>query len=368
MNNKTVIIALVVVFIVAAAAVAIVVVNNNNGNNEPTEKTITDARGRTVTVPNSVDKVVCLSAGSVRLVSYVAGVDRIVGIDSMDAKASGSPANYYFATYRCAFDIESLTNVGSEENQKAIMETGAQVIITSKEDVGVLNTLQEQTGIPVVAVNAEGNVTVSDDTFRQNIRIVSKVMGTEKRGEDLIKGADNILAELNGYASKVTQKDRTYIGGMFYMMKGGLTMTTGLYLPFTLGGATNAMPDTNKGNPYQTDIKGISESDAKYMFIDCMTNNSSKTMFEENKETLSVLDAVKNGDIYSLFAYKYYGTNWESELYNAYYIGSLLHPDIYKYDVTEKVNMVLNLFYPDTGLNCAKLTEKQQPGLVKLDW
>ena len=366
MEFKKMIVPLVVVIILAAVVVGVVVSQNNN--NTPTEKTVVDARGRTVTVPSNVDKVVCLSAGSVRLVSYIAGIDNIVGVDSMDSGAKGSPANYYFATYRCAYDIKALTDVGSKENQKAIIETGAQVIFSSKEDTGVLDTLQKQTGIPVVAVNAEGNVTIKDKEFKDNIKIVAKVMGKEKRGDDLLNGINTMVSEIDGYAKKVTSKADCYVGGMFYMMKGDLTMTTGNYLPFDMVSARNTMPDINNGNPYQTDIKGIVDSDAEFMFIDCMTNAVSKEMFEENRDTLSVLDAVANGDIYSLFAYKYYGTNWESELYNAYYIGSVLYGDVFDYNVKDKINSVLELFYPDTGLNYDSLAQKQSPGTVKLDW
>ena len=365
MEFKKVVVPLVLAILLIGAVAAIVMAQNNDA---PTEKDIVDARGRTVTIPAQVDKVVCLSAGSVRLVSYVAGVDKIVGVDSMDSGAKGSPANYFFATYRCAYNIKSLTDVGSEENQKAIIESGAQVIITSKEDTGVLDTLQEQTGIPVVAVNAEGRITIKDHAFRQNIRIVAKVMGEEQRGEALIDGIDAMLSELEDYADDVKDKYTCYVGGMFYMMKGDLTMTTGKYLPFDLVSAINAMPDTNNGNPYQTDIKGIVDSEAEFMFVDCMTNAASKAMFEENKETLSALEAVENDEIYSLLAYKYYGTNWESELYNAYYLGSVLYGDIFDYDVKEKINSVLELFYPDTGLDYDKLADYQKPGTVKLDW
>ena len=127
MEFKKVVVPLVLAILLIGAVAAIVMAQNNDA---PTEKDIVDARGRTVTIPAQVDKVVCLSAGSVRLVSYVAGVDKIVGVDSMDSGAKGSPANYFFATYRCAYDIKSLTDVGSEENQKAIIESGAQVAET----------------------------------------------------------------------------------------------------------------------------------------------------------------------------------------------------------------------------------------------
>lgn len=54
-----------------------------------------------------------------RLVSYFGqdAVDMIVGVDNFDAKVTAT-GNYYKATYCIAYDIESKTNVGSEENYK----------------------------------------------------------------------------------------------------------------------------------------------------------------------------------------------------------------------------------------------------------
>ena len=80
------------------------------------------------------------------------------------------------------------------------------------------------------------------------------------------------------------------------------------------------------------------------------------------------MDAVKNNNMYSTLVYKYYGTNWESELMNAYYIGSILDPEIYNFNIEEKCNEILSLFYPGSDIDYQKVMEKQSPGYSQLDW
>ena len=72
--------------------------------------------------------------------------------------------------------------------------------------------------------------------------------------------------------------------------------------------------------------------------------------------------------IFCLVTYKMYGTNWESELVNSYFIGKTINGDVYDYDLTEKVNAIYFLFFPDSGLTLGKVTEKQVHGFSWLDW
>ncbi len=360
--------------IIAAAAVYIAA-DSDDEDGGPGTITVTDVRGRSVAVPEDVDKVVTLSAGSARLVSYFGqdAVDKIVGIDSYDAKNKAFPANYYKATYRIAYDVESKTDVGSEESTKAIMETGADVIITSMTDVDNANTLQSTTGIAVVCVDADGSIDVNDDRFKEDVTLVGKVLGMESRASELISGIDQAVAELAGYNESSTASPNCYIGGMFYFMKGGLYETTGNYLPFDLVGAENAMPDSNSGNPYQTDknavMKAGESNGIEYIFIDAMTASDSKTAYQTDKTDLaSTVSAAESGEICSNLVYKYYGTNWEMELINAYYIGSVIDPTVFSYSIEDKVNGILALFFPDSDIDYDKVCERQGMTLSKLYW
>ena len=363
-DNKT--IPMLIVAIVLIASVAAIALYNNDKNDSG--MTVTDMRGREVTVPYDVDRIVCLSAGSLRLVEYMGAVDMVVGIDNDDSTVN---ERYYKATYRIAHDVTGITNVGSEENYKAIIGTGAQLIISSKTSVDALNDLQEKTGISTIGINAEGSNTVGGDVFNKNIELLGKVLGKEKRAKELIDGVASMITEITGMrdaSTKVTDT-KCYIGGMFYYKEGGLYRTSGNFQQFTLTGVTNVMKDMNNGNPYTTDVKEVVKANPDYMFIDNMTmDTSSKETFKNDRSILEDVTAVKEGNLYSLFVEKYYGTNWESELMNSYYIGNLIDPTAFSYDVKEKMNAVLKLFYVGSDITMDDLVKKQGSGVGKLDW
>lgn len=350
------------IVVIAAIAAGVIMVGDGSGN-------VKDVRGRIVSVPENPDKIVCLSAGSARLVSYFGdeAFSKIVGVDRMDAGEAGPANKYYMATYRLAYDVEDITNVGSEDSIKEIVKTGAEVIFSSKQSVFELDSLQEKTGIPVIGVAAEGNICAGDSMFDRDIELVGKVLGMEQRAKELCDGVDKIISELA--AAKLKEKTECYVGGMFYMNAGGFYKTTGMYPSFNLIGAVNAMPLKNNGNPYDIINKELAEhSEIKFFFVDSMTLPASKAVFEADKEILKDVDAVKNGNIYSTFVYKYYGTNWESELMNAYGVGYSISPESFS-DYEDSCKKILNLFYPDKDADSLlqKVTESQN-GFQKLDW
>ena len=132
-------------------------------------------------------------------------------------------------------------------------------------------------------------------------------------------------------------------------------------------GANNVMP-FKEGNPYDTKVQEVVIANPNYMFIDSITIDATKKQFDDDKELLKNVDAVKEGKIYSLFVDRFYGINWESELMNLYYIGSVLDPKVFDYNVDEKMQSVLDMFYPGIGLKLSDIKDKQGPGAGVLDW
>ncbi len=369
--TKKTIAVIAAVLVIAAAIVIFIPVS---GNNTSGDVEIVDARNRHVMIPGDISRVVCLSAGSVRLMAYFDAVDKIVGIDSKDADILHSD-KYACATYRIIHpEIKKIQCIGDETSYREIMSVDPQVIITSKESIDTLNTLQTVTGIPVVAVNAEGNVDLGSKMFEKNIRIIGDVLNRKERADELLNGINVMQNELKEMSVKVTGNHSAYIGGMFYMMNGGFYMTTGNYHPFELVGLENVMEEKMGGNPYLTNITAVSSSNTEYIFIDAMTYEQSHEQFNDDRNKgLNETSAVKNNSvaderIFSLFIWKYYGTNWESELMNAYFIGSVLDPDIFDYDIDDKMDEVLELFYPNTDMTVDDIIRDQSHGTGWLDW
>lgn len=59
---------------------------------------ITDAPGRTVTIPDAPARILCSGPGCVRLLSYMGATDLLVGVDSIELRDPlESPRAYAFA-------------------------------------------------------------------------------------------------------------------------------------------------------------------------------------------------------------------------------------------------------------------------------
>lgn len=248
-RTKLIIIAIAAVCSLATTGGAILLLKDD-GPHDPSSISIVDVRGRTVEVPTGIDEIACIAAGSVRLVDYMGASDLIVGIDA--AESESTSGSFYQATYRIAYDVSSRTVIDPAD-PKGIIALDPDVIFWTTQDPAKLDALQSSTGIPVVALNAQGEITVTDEEFAKNINILGKVLQREDRAKQLLDGIKAIKDELNGYASQVAEKQDTYIGGMMYFQNHGLFETTGNFLAFNLGGTYNCMPDRG-GKPYDVKV------------------------------------------------------------------------------------------------------------------
>lgn len=356
MNQKVIAVLAVVIVVIAGVGVAAVAIaNGNNGG----DRTVTDIRGREVTIPNEVNKVVCVSAGALRMVSYF-DIDRVVGVDSMDKGTTGSAANYNLAVYRVAYGekIKAATDVGGASNFKEIMDTGADVIFTTTEGVDVLNNIQEKTGIPVIGLRAEVYFDLDSlQTFSKQMRLIGEVLKMESRANELVSGIEGLFNELETYklAAKGADLKKAYVCGLMTGMEGNFYKTTGHFLPFSDTVALNIAPDVAQ-SPYIIHQKDIIDQNPAYIFVDVANYASCMTTMKTDSATLGEISAITNEKVYSLLPYKYYNTNYEAELIDCFAVGKIIAPGVYDYDLNDKANEIFQLFFPGTSMTLASYT------------
>jgi iron complex transport system substrate-binding protein len=369
MNTKALAIIAVLILIVAGAAVAVVVMNDN-GSKDAGDRTVTDIRGREVTIPNDVKKVVCVSAGALRMVSYF-DIDRVVGVDSMDKGTSGSAANYNLAVYRVAYadEIKAATDVGTASSFKEIAETGADVIFTTTEGVEVLDNIQAKTGIPVIGLRAEVYFDLDSlQTFSKQLKLIGQVLKMDSRADQLINGIQALFVELENYRLSASASDlqKAYVCGLMTGMNGNFYKTTGHYLPFSYTVGLNIAPDIAQ-SPYIISQKDIIDQDPTYIFVDDANYASCMTTMKTDKAILGSISAIANEKVYSLLPYKYYNTNYEAELINCFAVGKIIAPGIYDYDLEKKANEIFQLFFPGTSMTLASYSAAIGHGIGYID-
>ena len=334
--------------------------------------TVTDMRGRSVTVPAVVDSIIAVDAGSLRLVSYLGASDKVVAVE--DAGHGREKTAYGFfslATYRIAFPgLRELPSIGSKENHEGIIAAAPDLIISSTVDAGQLDQLQNVLGIPVFGVDIDVEL-YDKDLFCNQLETLGRVLGAQERAEVLTEGIEAALDDLRERASRVGEAKKAYAGGMMYYGPADLLRTTGDYLPFDLSGAANVMPTNPAGNrqPYMTSLEDLIAMAPDYAFIDAANIGLSQKGFAENRKVLEEqVPAFAAGQVYSTFVYKYYGTNWENQLINVYLVGKVLYPENFgNITIKEKAEEIWNLFFA-VPLEYDTVVEQQNAGPGKVNW
>ena len=352
--EKTKIYAIVAIAIVVIAAIGVVYILTNNGENEPSETTVTDALGRTVNIPQQMDSIYCIGACSLRLVSYFDAVDKVQAIETAGTFNTLDDQTYYLINKA---KFSALPQVAT--TPEAILNLNPSVIITSTaEDAATADTLQDQTGIPVYVINAD--LEFGEDFYNQ-ITSLGTLFGEQTRAAELNEGIANMISDITS-KSTTASTESAYACGMFYYGGASFLKASGNYLPFDYSNIPNAIEPAANGQPYTITLETLIAANPDYIFIDSIGLNTCVNSINEdiNANTgLEDVSAVANNNIYSTMVYKCYGTNWDNQLINVYYVASVMNANLYSWNFQDKANEIIQLFYPGTTMTYSDIAAGQ---------
>ncbi|HII99174.1 MAG TPA: iron ABC transporter substrate-binding protein [Methanoregula sp.] len=301
--------------------------------------TITDGFGRSVEVPANPQTLVCSGSGCLRYVVYLGGQDKIVGVDSQEKKDQPFEARAYaianpqfksmplIGEMRGKDDPEKIVGISPD----LVFKTGAtgQPSATSAGDA---DTLQDKTGIPVVAFPYGSLRTDAEKTeLSSSLRLMGKTLGKEARAEELIAYIDEVTADLEKRTKDIPadQQKTVYIGGVALSGAHGMISTEPAYPPFIMVHAKNIAGGSDAQHA-DVSKEVIVDGNPEYLFIDVSTiqlDNDGAIGELRTNPAFGGLTAVKNGNVYGVLPYNFYNTNYETVLANSYYIGKVLYPD-----------------------------------------
>lgn len=351
MNNKQLYaIVIVLVVVIAGAGVAVLVMKDDNNNGGSV--TVTDSLGREVTVDDT-DSIFCIGACSLRLVSYFDAVDDVCAMET-EGTFNWSTGQTYYVVYQDFF--ESLPESGTDAESVAVLNPSV-VITSTLADVAAADTFQDKCGCPVYVINAD--VEFDADYFYEQITSLGDLFGEKARATELNSGIKAIISSIESAVS--TSSSTAYACGMFYYGGSSLLKASGNYLPFDYSDVTNVMPGSSNKQPYTITLETLCSYDPDYIFIDNVNISSVlstiRTDITDNTG-LEDVSAIENDKIYSTMIYKYYGTNWDNQLINAYFIATLMDSDS-TWTFEDMANNVLELFYGDDAVTYEALAEIQ---------
>lgn len=301
--------------------------------------TITDGFGRSITIPENVDKVICSGAGCLRDLVYLQAQDYVVGVDSMETKVNEIEGRPYVLTNPQLKDYPLIGEGRGKDDPEKIIKINPQVILkTSMIDQSAApsaaeaDTLQEKTGIPVISL-PYGSLRNEEERAEMysSLRIMGEVVGKQERAEEIIAYIEATMQDLESRTADIPESERknVYIGGVSFAGAHGIISTEPAYPPFLWVNANNVAAGAG------TDHADIAKEalvawDPEYIFIDTGTlqlGNEGAIGELKSDTALTGLSAANNGKVYGVIPYNFYSTNYESVLANAYFVGKVLYPD-----------------------------------------
>ena len=319
MNSRTTIIACALAAIVIVAAAAVVWTSghgNQSGNEDSTEGTVTDALGRTVKIPDSLENgiVTIGSTGPLRFASMFDVFDHVIEVDKGDITDSKNGRGYSYA-----FAYDSL-DPGVWNNYSANFG-----ILAGQCTVVVLKDQQMQ-----YMTDENGGLA---DYFEFNVNLLGQVLKKEDRAEELISGIEDILSDLRSVSGTST-----------------LNTTFPVYIPFDLTGTTNAYDLGSTQNKVVLRVETFTTLDVDMIVVD--PSSSDKVGEADSQYLLEYIyrlnndsDPSNNIPIYVTVPIVWDSINYDCALASAYYVSHLVYGNLTAEEVEEKIVHVFEVFY-----------------------
>lgn len=298
-----------------------------------------DDLGREVTLKQNITRV-APSGNPAQVMLHIYEPKKLVGIAS---KFSQSTEKYI------SEDLKKLPEFGAFYGKKANLNMEA--VINAKPDVIIdmgekkkgieedLNKLQEQLKIPVVFIE------LTLDKLPEAFERLAEVLGNKERGKELSDYIKKTYKEIEENKSKIKDVKKVYYGGgktgLFANAKGSIHADIiefiGAQNPITVekvqGGSGNEIP-----------FEKLSEVNPDFLIFE------SKELAEQIKgeATFKTLKAVKENKVFYTPSgpYNFFGRPpAANRVIGMKWLGNLVYPEVYKYDMEKEVKEFYKLFY-----------------------
>ena len=303
------------------------------------DRTVTDALGRQVTVPETVESIVCVGVGALRYSCYMGAADLVVGVEDYEVKA-GMTRLYQYVNFEKFKDLPVIGTNG-EPYTEEIINLAPQVIVMSKSASVEADDLQKKTGTPVVVV--PGSDSTLDENAFETIRILGELYGKQTRAQELKEYLEGIQADLVNRTKDIPEgeKPAVYVGGVSFKGHHGFEGTEAGYGPFALIGAKNLADTTGQTGAFNIDLEQVLSWDPDILFVDFNGLTLINEDYAKNPDYYNALTAVQEGKVYAQISFRSSASNLETALADAYYAACVIYPEQFKdIDPVEKAGEI----------------------------
>ena len=316
----------------------------------------TDSAGRTVDVPAQITKI-APSGGVAQMILLTLAPERLVGLSS---RPDAVQLPYFPGSIADLPEFGQFYGSKANINMEALIAAQPQIIIDLgdyKDGIAAdMDMVQEQTGIPTVFIDA------SLENLPTAYRLLGSLLGVEDRAEKLASYIEETLAYAAQKSAQILPEDKkdvmygTGASGLACNPKGSSQADV-----IELVGGKNIIEPENGSHHY-----GGTEVSLEQVYAldpDVILLSSDGPYDELQNSEWSELFAVKYGTYYEVPAVPY---SWMSmppsvnRVIGIWWLGNLLYPDLFDYDIIAKVQEFYQLFwnYDLSDAEAAELLER----------
>ena len=297
------------------------------GGRKAATRTVSDALGRRVALPDTVGRVVCIRSSAIRLVTYAGGAPFICGVEEQETRHN--EFTHTFAHPELLHKPVIGPGMGGEP--ELLMLARPDVIFMSSTTSGDADELQRRTGIPVFAIEY-GDMGRKRSLFCHSLRQIGEVLHTEAQVDTLLAFVDAQLADLKKRTAGEDNSRKVYVGGISYKGQKGITSTDPYYAAFDFLGADNVASglDSTFVSPITgtyIDWEQLLEWNPDVIFVDAGGWQLVREEFRNRPGLNRLLKACRTGQVYALWPYNNHHSNFGIMLVNAWYVGKVLYPE-----------------------------------------
>jgi iron complex transport system substrate-binding protein len=295
--------------------------------------TVTDLLGREVSIPATVERVIAIGPGALRLYVYAGNLDCVVGVEQFEADSpTGRP--YLLANPSLAeLPIIGQGGPNNAPDPENILKVAPEVIFsTYATEASAADELQAKTGIPVVVISygtgGFGTTSIFDEVVQDSLRLIGSITGQREKAQAATNYIQQARQDLEDRTKDIPDADKptVYVGGLGARGTHGIESTQGSYMLLDVIHARNIVDETGESGSIIIDKEQLLAWDPDFIFIDQGGFAAVLEDYKKNPVFYESLSAVQNGQVYAQLPYNYYNTNLDTAIADAYYLGKILYP------------------------------------------
>ena len=312
----------------------------------PGAATIVDSLGRTVAVPDKVERIISLEPEITRIIVALGAGPKLVGIDYFLRHHD----HLFPLIFPAAGGLPVVSNPAQELNYEEAIRLRPDIIFTSPSEFRMTEAVEGKMRAPVVALASMGKL----EGVVAEMATVGRLLGREVRAAELAAFFEDRLRAVRRRVAAVRQEARPSVYLAFW---GSLVRTPVSYEPVEAAGARNAasglLPDRLGAAGATISVEKLLALDPDVILVQGNYLPAERQVTVEGvlrDPLLRSLRAVRSGRVHYTFGFWYW---WDPALVlvETLYLTRVFHPDAAPGpDLIQEGNAIFKEFYGAEGV------------------